>query len=205
MNKCFSKSHDKVNVVLLGDSHAAHYVKTFKSIEDINLMYATFSNFGKENCLYDSVSSSPLAIFLRKIYETTIPEISPDIVIISCRWTSKQKSDAENTLSILKNYNLKIIGQSREYDKSYPDIWDVEQQSQAIIRNKYLKSLTQTNIDLKSWFGEAYIDIYDLPLVDTQYCLHMSDDNHLTKCGADQVIKQIGPLLFNGILKFNLM
>lgn len=203
-HKCFAKSDTKPNVLLFGDSHAAHYIKTLKSIKGINLMYATFSNLGKENCLYDPASVSHFDRFVKTIYEKMVPQMSPELILISCRWTSKYKSDVENTLKILKDRNFKIIGQNPEYTKSYPDIWDVEQESGTSIRNKYIKNLTQTNIDMQSWFGEPYVDIYNLPVVDTEHCLHMSDGNHFTKCGANQIINQIGPILFDGILKLNL-
>ncbi|TCQ12415.1 peptidoglycan/LPS O-acetylase OafA/YrhL [Rhizobium sp. PP-F2F-G36] len=81
---CLSPSSVKPNVLVMGDSHAAHLWSGFNaSLPQAHVMQATSSGCkplvgtpGERECLS----------LMRRMFEQFLPETKPDVVILSARW-----------------------------------------------------------------------------------------------------------------------
>jgi peptidoglycan/LPS O-acetylase OafA/YrhL len=119
--RCLAMSSDKTNVLLLGDSHAAHLYAGLAADTSINVLQATASgckplidNGGNEKCV---------ALF-SGIVQQFLPTHKIDVVVVSARWAEKDIKPLVETIAVLSKStpSVVIVGPMIEYDRSLPRI-----------------------------------------------------------------------------------
>lgn len=139
------------------------------------------------------------------MYQKFIPENAKHIdeVILVGFWGSQQYPDETLKLKLQKviqyfkekNITLKMIGQTPSYSIIFPNILALKIKNSTVKEENYINpSSVHINHYLKTFIPkDIYIDIYTLPEVNKYNGQdpYMHDDDHLSKYGADQIIKYL--------------
>lgn len=211
--KCLNFQENKVNVLLIGDSHAADISQTLKdslAAKNINLILTSATGClpvikpkGQVECLE----------VINYLYNDFIPENAARIdgIMISASWVKALKNgdkqalvgDIQNTLNYLSKYNIPVvlIGQTETYTISYATIAAKEYAAHKQLSNRFInKSSGVVNSLLGDRFNSIYVDIYNstIPQLLNNSTPYMFDDNHYTTYGAGLAVHKI---IINPIIK----
>lgn len=204
---CLGSKAGKKNILLIGDSHAAHlYQSLQESLEknNINITQATVAGCYPVS---EPEGSQPCQDLMGYMYNDFI-KYNPnkiDGVIISCNWiehiSCKNDKDWEllkSTINYFTRKNIKIIliGQSERYNVPYAFIKAKEEQFNINIRQQYIfKQGYSVNLFLKKNLEPYYVDIYNegpiIPPLSPNDVPYMFDESHFTKYGADLTVQKI--------------
>jgi peptidoglycan/LPS O-acetylase OafA/YrhL len=204
--KCLNFQENKVNVLLIGDSHAADISQTLKdslAAKNINLMLTSATGClpvikpkGQVECLE----------VINYLYNDFIPENAARIdgIMISASWVKALKNgdkqalvgDIQNTLNYLSKYKIPVIliGQTETYTISYATIAAKEYAAHKQLSDRFInKSSGAVNNLLGERFNSIYVDIYNstIPQLLNNSTPYMFDDNHYTKYGAGLAVHKI--------------
>lgn len=208
-NSCLTVSNDKENIVLIGDSHSAQFSNSFRKMANDNQnileLSASFTFPFPQSKGY--VESSKLMTYF---YNNFLPENYDKIdkVFISVHWYNRarkeinysdneMKSEIIRIIEVFSNYNIDyyFIGQSESYIVDYPRIALLEKIRNVDCKDEFLDTESyKVNEFLKTFIPEdRYIDIFNLKNVHHQEknMLYMSDKNHYTQFGSDQIVRYI--------------
>lgn len=206
MAHCLEIQDGKKNVLLLGDSHAAHFSQSMREMfekKNIHLSQASASGClplikknGAERC----------SEVIEYIYNEYLPKNSKRIdgVILSANWANVPEKeyvdlvdDLEKTIQYLKSIGINtiIIGQNEVYTLPYPSISAREHEFNVKTSNNFLKQGPDLiNKYLSRNLHSFYINIYNLdsiPRLSSHNIPYMFDENHFTKYGADLITEKI--------------
>lgn len=117
---CATIEKDRVNVVLIGDSHAAQYWGAFHELfPDVNVMQVTASG-----CRFLlSSDGDPNCIQIRDwVFNDFLSSNYVDVVILGGRWYQHELGFVQPTLDYLKDVsrNVILLGPTVEYNGSLP-------------------------------------------------------------------------------------
>lgn len=200
---CLTLDANKKNILLIGDSHAAHLSQSLRedlAAKNIHLMQASVSG-----CLpvLNPDGETRCEGIIHYIYDNFIPEHANDIdgVIISANWCSEPVKDVmqdlRETVDRLKTADIPalVIGQNEIYTIPYTSIAAREFEYGVSLSDQYVEEKAAAmNDSLKTMFKDDYIDIYRLnsfPKLSDKQEPYMMDQNHFTKYGADCVSMNI--------------
>lgn len=206
---CLSIRKDRPNLLLIGDSHAAHLWSGLQTTYPaVNFLQATaagcrpvYGQGGEEHCTG----------MVRYIYDTFLPNNRLDGVIISARWDPKDLPALISTVKAIKGYvsRVVVVGPFVQYFEPLPRILaraifsnrpepefaaQYRQPAQADTDQLFAAGLKSAGIEYLS----AYRSICDPDCTlwaDTDVPL-LFDDDHLTRQGSAYVAKKFGPTLF---------
>lgn len=202
---CATIVPNKKNILLLGDSHAGVFGQSLKEQlekQNTNLLQATVSTTYP---LLDTKGPKASCELIDYMYQKFIPENAKDIdeVILVGFWGSQQYPDQTLKLKLQKviqyfkenDIPLKMIGQTPSYSIIFPNILALQIKNKGVKEENYLESRSKhINSYLKTFIPkDIYIDIYNLPGI-LKYDgrdPYMHDDDHLSKYGADQVVRYL--------------
>jgi len=204
-NVCLGIDHSKRNVLLMGDSHGAHFSQSFTEEcekRNINLMQVNASGCFP---VIDARGREDGAKLIKYVYNNFIKEHFQeiDLVILSANWVNLYKdkerltSEISRTVEYLSSLGLKviIIGQSETYTLPYPSIAARSYFYRTDYSEAYLNRHSKAvNNLLKQKFADIYVDIFDIngnSKLSDNNVPYMFDQNHFTKYGADKVTKYI--------------
>jgi peptidoglycan/LPS O-acetylase OafA/YrhL len=213
---CLAQRHGKMNVLLLGDSHAADLWPGFSAVrKDINFLQATAS--GCKPVLH-STGSPRCTELMTLVFKKFLPSNHLDAIILSARWAEKDAQSARETAHYLSQYADKVIvlGPTAEFDQVFPRLLArslYEKDPQMIFRHERQQ---QRLIDAK--FSEVfagnraqYISTYKA-LCDNECRIWADedtpmyfDDNHLTALGAQVLVRNINDQLFQKLQRNNII
>lgn len=202
---CATIIPNKKNILLLGDSHAGVFGQSLKEQlekQNINLLQATVSTTYP---LLDTKGPKASCELIDYMYQKFIPENTKKIdeVILVGFWGSQQYPDEtlkiklQQVIQYFKENGipLKMIGQTPSYSIIFPNILALQIKNKSVKEENYVESRSaHINTYLKTFIPEdIYIDIYNLPEI-IKYNgqdPYMHDDDHLSKYGADQVVRYL--------------
>jgi len=202
---CLKIVPGKLNIMLIGDSHAAQLSQAFNkrfNALNINLIQVTSTQ-----CLpfVGKNGAKTCSEIMDYTYNDFIIKNSKKIdgVMICANWIEMTNSDSTqmvsnlaNTVAYLKKYKLKtiIIGQNITYTQPYPTIAARENEYGVLLSKKYINDNSLLiNKRLSKKFNKIYINIIDVNYlsVSAESKLFMFDENHLTIYGANIAMSQI--------------
>lgn len=195
---CLSIDPKRKNILLIGDSHAGSIAMSLQEdlqLQNINLLQMTYTgDTPLYNRKYNNKNFRDLTSYL---FREFVPNNKIDLVIISLYY-SKQKSimkELDLTKALLNRLNIPVIlvGETESYKINYLQIQKLKKLYPTFINEKnYLTSQSKyTNEKLKKQYQDDYLDIYEALIKTDKTHLYMSDTNHFTKFGADQVANKI--------------
>ncbi|KCZ66048.1 hypothetical protein L53_01655 [Hyphomonas sp. L-53-1-40] len=202
--KCLTTVPGKQNIILLGDSHAAHlYPGLIATFPSINIMQGNFSSCSP--IMGHEPADTPCASFMDHIYSVDLPRIRPQNAILAARWSRTDIKPLRETIRHLKALGVKpiIFGRSAEYQHSLPDIV----QRRGVTANQMntsrfmLRGLRIVNGELEALAREeevAYFDPLDIFCTEGDICLIAEempllfqwDSGHLTPEGSAFLAKR---------------
>ncbi|MCD0486847.1 acyltransferase [Pedobacter sp. MC2016-14] len=204
--KCLDLRKGKKNILLIGDSHGAHFSASLREAfaeRNVNLLQATASGCFPVINMSGRAHCTEVRDF---VYDQFIVENADAIdgVILSANWVDAYEgrraellSDIKATLSFLKSYKIPVvlIGQNETYTIPYPTIAAKEHQYHISIWKHFLKA-NSVKIDglLKAKLKEVYIPIINtdsVPGISPNAVPYISDDHHLSKFGADKALAKV--------------
>lgn len=211
---CLRLSEDKPNYLLVGDSHAAHWIDALiESYPNVGILQATASGCrpvipyrGQKRC----------TDLIRSVYESFLPNTSLDGVIISARWQMEDVEAVFNTARYLLTFVPRVIvlGPTVEYRHPLPLFLHRHNEVNAKASSKILASV----VDGRSAVSNAmmmrlrnsrveYLSVYREVCSD-EACRVTTDEGipivwdygHFTKDGAHFLVKGF---LSAGLLHLN--
>lgn len=208
---CLKIDTTKRNIMLLGDSHAAQFSRSFRNImnKDENLIELSA---GFVFPFLNSKGSESSIKLMTYFYNDFLPQNYDKIdkIFISVHWLMKSSSkmnysDDEIKKGILDlmrlfdsyKLNYSFIGQTEVYTAPYSRIIIGEMLSTEVSPEKYMNAdAFEMNAFLKSFIPKnKYIDIYNMKIISKNNkkdnMPYMFDTNHLTEFGADQYTEYI--------------
>lgn len=118
--RCLALSGDKPNVLVLGDSHAAHLVPGLRQVgEADNLLIATASGCKP---VVNTRGRSRCVQLVNYILRDFLPAHHLDAIVLSARWTDADLADLKRTLAVIEPFADRIIvsGPIVEYEMPLP-------------------------------------------------------------------------------------
>jgi len=211
-DECLKFSTNKKNILIFGDSHAAHLWSGFQAeYSQINFLQATASG-----CLptIDSSGEKHCTELNNYIFRDFLRKNQVDAVVLSGRWKASDASAVESTALALSQLTstILILGPIEEYDQSLPRILAravAERSDEDQIAMKHRRSEQKLTDDvflqLQFPINVKYISVYNI--MSTPKWKLWSDSGvpvqfdygHLTKEGAMYLAERIGPDVFNGL------
>lgn len=201
---CLKIDTARKNILLLGDSHAASISASLReqfAAHHINLLQATASS------AFPFLTDNGEADFHHQLYRYIYREFliknknHIDGVILGGIWYKRPQVEVVGPLleviQYLKTLGIPVVimGQTNVYSIPFPSIIAKGMQSNTDFTNLYsIKQAAAFNDFLKQKLRPYYIDVFynkQLPAVSSGFDPYEFDRNHLTKYGADMVVKRI--------------
>lgn len=122
--RCLRMRPDRINVLLLGDSHAARMFPGLRAaFPNVNLMQANAAACRaiRGRAAGQSRSCQELT---REMFDHVIPTLRPDYVVLSSNWQLRDVDEVKATILYLKGLGIRTIlfGPVPGYDNSLPEI-----------------------------------------------------------------------------------
>jgi peptidoglycan/LPS O-acetylase OafA/YrhL len=119
---CFQGELTKSNILLIGDSHAGHFLAALKEA----FPNVHFSPIITSRCrpVLKSKGSAHCVDLMRRVYEDIVPHHRFDAIILSARWRSGQSQLVPESVNYLLRFTPRVIvfGQTIEYRDNLPAI-----------------------------------------------------------------------------------
>lgn len=120
--KCLSLAPDKPNILLIGDSHGAHfYPGLVAALPDAHILQATASGCKP---VIEGHGQTRCVELMRHIFNQFIPGHKLDGVVISARWSAGEAAAAVDTARWVRRFvpHVVISGPINEYDVALPRV-----------------------------------------------------------------------------------
>lgn len=161
---CLALSTGKPNILLLGDSHAAHLWRAFSdSFPGLNILQATASGCKP---VRHGRGEAPCRQIVDGMMTGFIPRTRPDAIILAARWEPDDLAAIQETLTALAPYTKKIyvFGPIVTYDSGLPRLLaQSETRGPAIIENSRLTEAMEADSVLAAALGggpSQYVSLY---------------------------------------------
>jgi len=202
-DQCLRIRKGEKNILLLGDSHAAHFSQSFEEYfkkKQVHLNHASAS--GCLPILRENGASQCHEI-IDFIFKDYLPQHASQIngVVISANWQLAENpdqlvEDLQHTIDYLHYLHIKvlILGQNETYTVPFTSIIAREYQYHQQISDNFINRRAYAIHELlKNKLKPYYVDIYHLktPKLSPKFDPYMSDENHFSAYGAQMVTKKI--------------
>jgi len=206
---CLKLVPGKKSVLIMGDSHAAHFVAAFKARHpDHCFLQATASGC---EALHHGPGGKRCTRLFAEIFDDFLPKNRVDTVILSGRWPRSALPQLLKTIDYLKPMvgRVVVLGPVVEYDQPFPELLarsivdkDPELSGKHLVPSQ--RKADRYFAEKLAASGADYFSIYDAtcpadkctqwaaPGVPMQY-----DAHHLTLEGAELVLDRLGPTLLH--------
>lgn len=117
--KCIVRDGPKPRVLLLGDSHAAHFFEAFRD----TFRHISFSQATASGCrpVLPLKGTSRCTSLMRDVFDRYVPQEHFDAIILSSQWPKKSIAGLPDTIRHLaRNSQVIVLGPSTEYKNDLP-------------------------------------------------------------------------------------
>jgi peptidoglycan/LPS O-acetylase OafA/YrhL len=205
IENCLAIQTSQSNILLMGDSFAAHYSGALKrEYPEVNFLQAT-STYCKP--LINEIANNSCSELFNYIFLDFIPSNNIDAIILSGRWDPEDILGIQETLAFLKQFDVTIflIGPSPEFATDVPRILaklnnqlDAKQATLNFASTKILATNTDLSKILLSNKDAKFLNSYNA-LCDQSDCTILTpegvpiifDYGHFTAEGASYVLNQM--------------
>ncbi|AMJ94142.1 lipopolysaccharide modification acyltransferase [Alteromonas stellipolaris] len=201
---CIAQSDSKENIVLLGDSHAAHWYSAIK--EAINNETQTLTQITASGCkpTLDYKGEARCTELMKWAFSDVLYSESYDKVIISARWDLNDLKPLLETIKNLESRGLTIVvlGPILEYSQPLPRLLAQPNSKEKIMNSSMYDSIAKIDSKFSNALtieGVEYFSILKTICTDKSKCITVSqnspiqfDYGHLTTKGAELVLFKSG-------------
>lgn len=119
--RCLRMAADRPNVLLFGDSHAAHFYRSLAAIDGINVLQANASGCRP---VASPVGEARCTALMRYVTDDFLPRNRVDTVILSALWHDGDWPALERQIAHMRRYadHVVIFGPIVEYDRALPRV-----------------------------------------------------------------------------------
>jgi hypothetical protein len=146
---CASLAANKPNVLLLGDSHAAHLWRAYAdTYPEINLLQATISGCKP---VVEARGEAPCVKLITSMLDQFIPESKLDAVVLSARWVDGDIPLLLRTIEQIRPYTkaVYVFGPIVTYDEGLPRLLaQSETRGAGIVDGARVKDVQRIDMDL---------------------------------------------------------
>jgi hypothetical protein len=206
--KCLALATNQPNILLIGDSHGAHYYPGLAAaLPDAHILQATAS--GCKPLLMDHGETRCVEL-MRYIFDEFIPNHRLDGVVISARWG---KGDAEAAVAAVRSIkrhvpHVVVSGPIAEYDVALPRLIARSIDYNQPIADHLVAEIPSVDGEFEQTFArEGLPYVSPLQAMCRPKCLVWArrsvplqfDYGHMTAEGSDVVIGRLAPSLRAGL------
>ena len=177
---CATLVANKPNVLLLGDSHAAHLWRAYAdTYPEINLLQASISGCKP---VVGSRGEVPCVELITAMLDGFIPKTKLDAVILSARWVDDDIPSILQTIKRIKPYakTVYVFGPIVTYDEGLPRLLaQAETRGPQIIDDARMKEVQQVDMDLAIAIppeAARYLSIYEMLCPAGEQCTTRTTD-----------------------------
>ncbi|MGJ8682402.1 acyltransferase family protein [Paraglaciecola sp.] len=204
-DKCIVNEQHKLNTLLLGDSHAAHW---YEAMDQAKQQNETISQVTASGCrpLLKSHGASVCTDLMHWAINDLIEDVDFDKIILSGFWKLADVNNIKQTIEQLseQTITLVVLGPTVEYHYELPRILAL---SSGISEANKLRLYNEAKViddalsdALKGVKNVNYISVLDTLCVNSHDCIMVTDDNipiafdgsHFTTEGAAHLLQKIG-------------
>lgn len=203
---CLRLSPDQPNVLLLGDSHAAHFYRGLSALPGINLLQANASGCRP---VADPVGEARCTALMRYVTDDFLPKHHVDTVILSALWRDDDWPALQRQIALLRQYvdQVVVFGPIPEYNHPLPRLLAeaLYRHDPAIVDRDRVAARQRLDAMLAARIpatGARYISTYRA-LCPADRCTLWTDDGnpiqfdygHLTARGSRLMVERMRPQL----------
>jgi hypothetical protein len=201
-DKCIVRDGSKPRVLLLGDSHAAHF---YDALEDI-FTNVSFSQATASGCrpVMPLRGASRCTTLMKEVFDTYVPQERFDAIILSSQWPKNSIPHLPDTIRHLsRSSRVIILGPSTEYDNYLPALLaksHVEGNDLTQSNSTYEETVARNDLLVEKLRGTGaqFFSLTDLICPDGK-CLTLTpervpliyDKGHFTREGAIYVTEKL--------------
>ena len=208
---CVHINTGKINILLLGDSHAEHFRRALEDHSDkfsvsvavVSGCRPTFPGTGRKTCM----------TMMQRFYKELINDNKFDVAIVSARWNKTAIERMPDAIKLLKENikNVVILGPGINYVQSLPILLarhgaalSAFNSNSKLLTYEQTKAVDQRLKSIAVGSGVNYVSLLELTCPNSQ-CRTLTkagipmqwDYGHLTYAGASELIEKFEPLLIS--------
>lgn len=201
--ECIDIDANRKNILLIGDSHAAHFYETLKTY-DFNVSQATSSGCRPT---VEAAGRPHCTALINRVLTRFIRENAFDAVIVSANWRIKDVKNVRATVDALEKYTDRVIvmGPVIQYSQALPVLLarfaDGKSESRQLDRARLYEKVAEIDGGLRSALRDSpaeYYSVLDI-LCPEKRCLTTDengiplqfDHGHLTREGAQLILRSV--------------
>jgi len=199
-NICLTDKATKENIVLLGDSHAAHWYSAMNSVIDNDTQ--TLSQITASGCkpTSDYKGEERCTELMKWAIDDVLYSDRYDKVFISARWKMKDLNPLLKTVDklIARGLEVIVLGPIVEYSQSLPRILAQPSAEERLVASRKYSSIIKIDAKFSAALagsGAGYYSIIKSMCVDSKNCITVHnnepiqfDYGHLTSKGAELIL-----------------
>ncbi|KQN77375.1 acyltransferase family protein [Sphingomonas sp. Leaf62] len=204
--QCLRLSPTKPNVLLLGDSHAAHFYRGLAALNGINVLQANASGCRP---VADPMGEARCTALMRYVTDDFLPNHRVDTVILSALWRDDDWPALQRQIARVRRYadHVVVFGPIAEYDRALPRILAdaLYRRDPSIVDRHRIASRRTLDAMLAARVpatGATYVSTYRALCPNDRCTLWTDDGNpiqfdygHLTARGSRLMIDRVRPQL----------
>lgn len=201
---CLALDPQRPNILLIGDSHAAHFWSGLKhTLNQVNVLQATASGCKP---LLEGAGEMRCTALRDRIFSEFLPSHHLDAVILSANWVEEDLASLTATIDSLKPHAdaIYVLGPIVAYRRALPELvadsrWleQPELMARSVVAERY--HLDQQMNALVVSAGGRYGSVYAALCNDERHCLIEDpqrqpiqfDATHLTESGSRLVVERL--------------
>lgn len=198
-DKCVEFQADKYNILLIGDSHAAHWYAALNSALDGS---QTLTQVTASRCKPVIGTSGDIRCteLINWAYTTLVTGVRFDRIILSARWLESDSVKLVETIKYLESLsnNIIVLGPIVEYETELPRLLaKFESHDEVMSHSRYahIKNIDQYIFQSVSKTSAKYVSVLDLICPSEKECITSTnsvpvqfDYGHLTLHGAKLLV-----------------
>lgn len=202
---CNTHTDGRINILLVGDSHAAHWYPAMKNV----FPEYTTTQVTSSGCkpVLETTGPDRCTHLIEWAYKELITNYHFDKILISARWVKGDEKKLKNTVNFLANHadEVIILGPTIEYNVSPPRLLARGATREEISdKNKYDTIKSYERVLTESIGNEAkYVSVLDAVCPSKQTCILTTPNNtplqfdygHLTSEGAIHLMQKLSDMI----------
>lgn len=199
--ECIKAEPNKTNILLIGDSHAAHW---YGALDDKLTAQETLTQVTASGCkpVLNTFGAQRCKDLINWTYSELINQHKFDKVFISARWVKEDAKKLEPTIYFLKKHikNIVLLGPIIEYDGNLPRILITEKNKLQINTHAHYQKVKASDIAIEQVAystGAEYVSVLESLCPEQENCKTtvngvpiQFDYGHLTLQGAKYIVEK---------------
>ena len=198
---CIATDDGKENILLIGDSHAAHWYSSLKTNIKENQTLSQITASGCKPVLKTS-GAKRCEELMNWAYRESITSEQYSKVIISARWLEKDIALLRESIELLQSRGLEVIviGPVVEYFQPLPRVLAMSDSVETIMNSSNLDEVRKIDSEMQKELTNLNADYFstvNVMCADQTVCITEVNDipvqfdyGHLTEAGARKILEQ---------------